>query len=76
MKQYCRYCGHAVCGDHIGIWCEEKEKEYSAASAKTENQCKDFIFNEIDVFFCGDPDKKYKPRVPVMKQCEGQASLF
>ena len=55
---------------------EERDEIVKLVSAKTENQCKDFIFNEIDAFFCGDLNKKYKPRVPVMKQCEGQASLF
>jgi hypothetical protein len=76
MKQYCRYCANAVCGDSIGIWCEAKNKEYSTATAKAENHCKDFLFNEIDVFYCGEPDKKYKPRELIMKQCEGQTSLF
>lgn len=74
MKQYCRYCAHAHYGDVV--WCDTKEKTIPDSTAKTENHCKDFSFNEIDVFYGGDMDKKYKPREPVMKQCEGQVSLF
>jgi hypothetical protein len=72
MKQYCRYCANCHYGDVV--WCDAKEKTMSENTAKTVNRCKDFIFNEIDVF--GDLDKRYKPREPVMKQCDGQMDLF
>ena len=74
MKQYCRYCAHAYYGD--AVWCDTKKKVIPDSTAKTENHCKEFFFNEIDVFYCGNMDKKYKPREPIMKQCEGQVSLF
>ncbi|MBH1941652.1 hypothetical protein I5677_12185 [Mobilitalea sibirica] len=76
MKQYCRYCANAVAADLIGIWCEAKKKEYSASTAKAENHCTDFIYCDIDAFYCGDDSKRYKPRIPKQEQCEGQISLF
>ncbi len=71
MKQYCRYCAHAHYGDVV--YCDIKETTMAESTAKTENQCKHFDHNEIDLF---DIDKIYKPREPIMKQCEGQTSLF
>ena len=61
MKQYCRYCTYCIGEtDFVGIsYCSAKEKEISSNSCKTENHCKEFVFNEIDAF---DLDKKYKPR--------------
>lgn len=74
MKQYCRYCAHCHYGDVV--YCDDKYKTMSKPTAKTINKCKSFDFNEIDVFYGGDMDKKYKPREPIAKQCEGQTSLF
>ena len=74
MKQYCRYCAHAHYGDVV--YCDIKNIIIQETTAKRVNTCKDFGFNEIDVFSYGDLDKKYKPREPTMKQCEGQIRLF
>ena len=57
MKQYCRYCTHCCYGDVV--FCEINNKTMSEEKAKQTNKCKDFIFNEIDVF---NPNKKYKPK--------------
>ena len=48
----------------------------SESTAKAVNNCKDFLFNEIDVFYEGDMNKVYKPREPKKKQCDGQIELF
>lgn len=69
MKQYCRYCTNCVYGDCV--YCSELRKIMSESSAKTVNNCKHFIFNEIDVF---DFNKVYKPRKA--KQEDKQLSLF
>ena len=57
MKQYCRYCSNCIVGD--AVYCEALNKTMSEEKAKRVNRCKQFIFNEIDVF---DLDKRYKPR--------------
>jgi hypothetical protein len=44
------------------VYCDVKGKTMAESTAKTENRCKDFEFNEIDVFYMGDMDKRYKPR--------------
>lgn len=58
MKQYCRYCSYCCYGDVA--YCEKQKKTMSDEKAKRVNQCKDFEFNEIDVF---NPDKTYKERI-------------
>lgn len=60
MKQYCRYCTLCVYGD--AVYCSKKEKTMSEEKAKRVNNCKDFDFNEIDVF---NPERIYKPRKKV-----------
>ena len=72
MKQYCRYCANCVCGDIV--YCSEHKNEMSEATAKKVNQCKDFVFNEIDALGF-DLNKKYKPREPKVID-ENQPSLF
>lgn len=57
MKQYCRYCNHCINGD--AVYCEALNKTMSEEKAKRLNRCKEFVFNEIDVF---DLEKRYKPR--------------
>lgn len=57
MNQYCRYCTNCVYGDVV--YCSERNFVMSEATAKRCNNCKDFEFNEIDVF---NIDKKYKPK--------------
>lgn len=74
MKQYCRYCCHCHYFDYV--YCDVKNKTMSENTAKSVNNCKEFLFNEIDVFYCGDMNKVYKPSEPKMKQCDGQIELF
>lgn len=74
MKQYCRYCAHCHYAD--GVYCDVKNEQITESKAKAVNQCKDFVFNEIDVFYEGDMTKVYKPRKPKKKQCDGQMRLF
>ncbi len=74
MKQYCRYCSHCHYGD--AVYCDAKRKTMPESRAKSVNNCKDFDFNEIDVFYAGDMNKVYKPRELKQKQCDGQVSLF
>lgn len=57
MKQYCRYCSNCIVGD--AVYCETLNKTMSEEKAKRLNRCKEFVFNEIDVF---DLEKRYKPR--------------
>lgn len=57
MKQYCRYCSNCIVGD--AVYCEALNKTMSEEKAKRLNRCKEFVFNEIDVF---DLEKRYKPR--------------
>ena len=56
MKQYCRYCAYCVYGDVA--YCEVHNETMSEQKAKRVNKCKDFVFNELDVFTMN----KYKPR--------------
>ena len=80
MKQYCRYCIHL----HVNNfpYCDIKEKGLSESRCKKPNDCKDFDFADCepeyqDAFF--EHTKGYKPRdkkEPIMKQCDGQYSLF
>ena len=58
MKQYCRYCVHCHTGN--GNWCDKKEREYSDSYFKRANNCKDFVFCEIDAFM--ENPNPYKPR--------------
>lgn len=80
MKQYCRYCIHL----HVNNfpYCDVKEKGLFESSCKKPNDCKGFVFADCepeyqDVFM--ENVKGYKPRQkkePIMKQCDGQISLF
>ena len=72
MTQYCRYCGHLVCGD--ANYCTEQNRTMSDAVAKSPNRCHDFAFNPIDAF--GENEKGYQPRKPKKKQCDGQMKLW
>ena len=74
MKQYCRYCSHAHYGDVV--YCDVKNDTMSDESAKRVNKCKDFEFNELDVFCPYDENGNscvYKPRE---KKAKRQLSLF
>ena len=68
MKQYCRYC--AYCSYADGCYCSKKNKPMSESAAKRVNACKDFEFNEIDVFYMGDMTKTYKPRIKKVDECK------
>lgn len=74
MKQYCRYCAHCHYADDV--YCDIKNGRISESKAKAVNHCKDFEFNEIDVFYAGDMTKVYKPKEPKKTQCDGQMKLF
>jgi len=71
MRQYCRYCSFLTTGN--GIYCNEKKKTMSEASAKSVNRCKLFDLNPMDAF---DLDKTYKPREVKQRQCDGQIEMF
>lgn len=75
MKQYCRYCTYCIGEtDYVNVsYCSAKEKEMSSNSCKTENHCKEFVFNEIDAF---NFEHKYKPIQKREKIDNGQLELF
>lgn len=76
MIQYCRYCCEAVLTENEEIiYCEAKKETRHKKNCITANKCKDFAFNEIDVFGCGDIDKKYQPRGPRKKVIDNQIKL-
>lgn len=68
MKHYCRYCSHCCSGDVV--YCEKLKRAMSEDKAKRVNNCKDFEFNEIDVF---NPEHTYKER---KKKENNQLKLF
>lgn len=75
MKQYCRYCAEAVLTENEDIiYCEVRKVTKHKSSCIRINKCKDFAFNEIDVFGC-DIDKIYKPRQPRKKVLDNQIRL-
>lgn len=57
MKQYCRYCNNCIYGDFI--YCDANSKIISESKSKSANQCKNFVFNPIDIF---NFEHEYKPR--------------
>lgn len=71
MKQYCRYCTNAVLIDEGMIYCEAKKETRLQQNCITLNKCKDFDFNEMDVF---DIEKIYQPR-KVKKSLENQIKM-
>lgn len=71
MKQYCRYCIHANQIEDDMCACEKHNYVMGKAKASRLNKCKDFKFNEIDVF---NFEKKYKPRNKVNN--DKQLSIF
>lgn len=75
MKQYCRYCAHAIesCDFADIVWCDKYRKEMSHAQTKRMNRCKEFKFNEIDVF---NLENRYKPREKKIKIKIEQLELF
>ena len=76
QKKYCRYCANAVLTENeIIVWCEAKKQERHKNNCITVNKCKDFVFNEIDVFWIGEFDKTYKPRQLRKKTVDNQIKL-
>jgi len=71
----CRYCANAVLTENENvIYCESSGNTFSKKYATRYKVCKDFIFNELDVF---DIEHTYKPKWPLKpKNLEGQISLF
>ena len=57
-KQYCRYCANCVLVDEDVCYCEISKTTFVGSKAKSVNQCKNFDFNELDVF---NIERKYKP---------------
>lgn len=68
MNQYCRYCAWLSPSDY---YCEKKKICLSEKSCKRINKCKNFEFNEIDVF---DITRIYKPK-PQNKKLSEQLKL-
>lgn len=71
----CRYCCNAVLTENEDIiYCEARSRTYGKEYAKRYKTCKDFIFNEIDVF---NIEHTYKPKGPFKpKNFKGQISIF
>lgn len=59
MKQYCRYCAYACQIENDMCWCNKRGFTMKKTEASRLNKCKDFGFNEIDVF---NIEHRYKPR--------------
>ena len=64
MRQYCRYCFHAVAYEDEWYWCEQKNECYHMKKSKRVNRCKQFEFNENDLWRCDENGnfEVYKPR--------------
>ena len=62
MKQYCRYCSHANLVGDYEFYCEIKNKVYGEAKGKHTNKCKDFEFNQVDLYSPYYTFREYKPR--------------
>lgn len=70
MNQYCRYCCNAHWRDEGVFYCDKKNDFFSEEKAKHINRCKDFDFNENDLFgFREDGTfRTYRPRDKGMNQ--------
>ena len=79
MKQYCRYCVE-LCVNNVP-YCQAHEKCLSESYCKHPNNCKDFVFADVEAEYqdaFGETNGYHPrtPRTPRMKQCDGQISLF
>ena len=76
MKQYCRYCIE-LCVINVP-YCKVREKVLNEGYCKRPNNCKDFVFANVESEFqdAFGETNGYKPRQPRQKQIEGQLSLF
>lgn len=57
----CRYCSCAVLEDDEQIYCEARKELYEGKYVKEYKNCKDFLYNEIDVL---NPERKYRKKEP------------
>lgn len=77
MKKYCRYCIH-LCVNNIPF-CAAKQETRSVSSCKRANNCKEFIFAEVEPEYqdAFGETKGYKERIynGRHKNCEGQLSF-
>lgn len=70
MTQYCRYCNNAnLVGDDI-FYCHPKNEVYGIEKSKRVNHCREFEFNENDLWRCDENGnfETYKPREPYQKR--------
>ena len=70
MTQYCRYCNNAnLVGDDI-FYCQPKNEVYGMEKSKRVNHCREFEFNENDLWRCDENGnfETYKPRGPYKKR--------
>lgn len=79
MKQYCRYCVN-LCVNNAP-YCDAKKQFRSTSSCKRPNNCKDFVFADVepeyqDAFGETNGYKPRQPRQPRQEECDGQMSLF
>lgn len=79
MKQYCRYCVN-LCVNDVP-YCEAHKQCLSRSYCTHTNNCKDFIFADVDPEYqdaFGETNgyKPRSPRKPKQDQIDGQLSLF
>lgn len=70
MTKYCRYCNNAnLVGDDI-FYCQPKNEVYGIEKSKRVNHCREFDFNENDLWRCDENGnfETYKPRGPYQKR--------
>lgn len=78
MKQYCRYCVY-LCVNNMP-YCSALKKFRSESSCKRPNQCKDFIFADVEPEYqdAFGETAGYKPKTPKTPKGEelDQIKLF
>ena len=84
MKQYCRYCMHAidysdvlVCNANAKCGNNGSGRTYDMEKAKRLNTCKHFEFNSNDLLNQNTDGsfKQYKPREPKETQIDNQIEI-
>lgn len=76
MKQYCRYCVE-LCVNNVP-YCQKRKQIRSESSCKRPNNCKYFVFADVEPEYqdAFGETNGYKPRQPKQYECDGQMSLF
>lgn len=76
MRQYCRYCVY-LCVNNVP-YCDIRKEVKSISSCKYPNQCKDFLFANVEPEYQDAFGERngYKPRERKQKQYDGQMNLF